>query len=239
MRIDNRAHDQLREIRVDLDYLDHPAGSCLIRMGRTEVLCAVNVENKVPPFLTGSGQGWLTAEYALLPASTKGRTQREANSGRLTGRTQEIRRFIGRSLRPVFDLNLVGELTFIIDCDVIQADGGTRTAAVNGAFIALYRAIQKMMVNKEFRANPILDFVAAVSAGMVAGEPMLDLCYEEDHRAEVDMNLVMTGREKLIEIGATAEKIPLNRKDLDRLIELAAQGIKTIVKTEMNLFGAG
>jgi ribonuclease PH len=239
MRIDNRAHDQLREIRVDLDYLDHPAGSCLIRMGRTEVLCAVNVENKVPPFLTGSGQGWLTAEYALLPASTKGRTQREANSGRLTGRTQEIRRFIGRSLRPVFDLNLVGERTFIIDCDVIQADGGTRTAAVNGAFIALYRAIQKMMVNKEFRANPILDFVAAVSAGMVAGEPMLDLCYEEDHRAEVDMNLVMTGREKLIEIGATAEKIPLNRKDLDRLIELAAQGIKTIVKTEMNLFGAG
>jgi len=239
MRIDKRANDQLREIRVDLDYLDHPAGSCLIRMGRTEVLCAVNVENKVPPFLVGSGQGWLTAEYALLPASTKGRTQREANAGRLTGRTQEIRRFIGRSLRPVFDLSLCGERTFIIDCDVIQADGGTRTAAVNGAFIALYRAVQRMMENREFRSNPILDFVAAVSAGMVQDEPLLDLCYEEDHRAEVDLNLVMTGRGRIVEIGATAEKIPLNRKDLDRLIDLAAQGIKSIIKTETNLFGAG
>lgn len=239
MRIDSRANDRLRDIQIALDYLAHPAGSCLIRMGKTEVLCAANIENKVPPFLVGSGQGWLTAEYSLLPASTKGRTQREANTGRLTGRTQEIRRFIGRSLRPVFDLKLTGERTFIIDCDVIQADGGTRTAAVNGAFIALYRAIQRMMENNEFRTNPILDFVGSVSAGMVEGEPRLDLCYEEDSRAEVDLNLVMTGRGKIIEIGATAEKIPLNRKDLDALIDLAAAGIKDIIKTEMGLFGAG
>jgi len=232
MRIDGRENEQLRKIEIQLDYLDYPAGSCLFKLGKTVVLCAVTIENRVPPFLVGKGQGWLTAEYSLLPASTKERTQREANTGRLTGRTQEIRRFIGRALRPVFDLSVVGERTFIIDCDVLQADGGTRTAAVNGAFLALYSAVKKLWINKEFSQFPILDFVGAISAGIVQGEILLDLCYEEDSNAEVDMNLVMTGREKIIEFGATAEKIPMTKKELDRLLEVAKAGIKKIIELE-------
>lgn len=237
MRNDGRELNQVRNIDVKLDYLDAPAGSCLITMGKTRVLCAVTVENRVPNFLLGRGVGWLTAEYALLPASTKERTQREANIGRLSGRTQEVRRFIGRSLRPIFDLNLVGERTFIIDCDVIQADGGTRTAAVNGAFIALYSAVNKMMANKEFNAFPILDYVAGVSVGIVNGKKMLDLCYEEDSNAEIDMNLVMTGRGKLIEVQATAEKLPVTRTEFDQLLELGAGGIKDIIQLERELVG--
>lgn len=239
MRHDQRAPDQLRPVSVQLDYLDHPTGSCLIGLGRTRVLCAVSVDNKVPPFLAGRGQGWLTAEYSLLPASTRDRTQREANTGRLTGRTQEIRRFIGRSLRPVFDLSLVGERTFIIDCDVLQADGGTRTAAVTGAYIALHRAVRRLMDNGTFRSFPLLDFVAATSAGMVDGQPVLDLDYEEDRRAEVDLNLVMTGRGRVIEVGATAERVPLERTDLGRLIDLAAAGINELIALERNLLGTG
>jgi ribonuclease PH len=232
MRIDGRQNEELRKIEIQLDYLDYPAGSCLFRLGKTLVLCAVTIENRVPPFLAGKGQGWLTAEYSLLPASTKERTQREANTGKLTGRTQEIRRFIGRALRPVFDLTIVGERTFIIDCDVIQADGGTRTAAVNGAFLALYSAVKKLWANKEFKQFPILDFVGAISAGIVQGEMLLDLCYEEDSNAEVDMNLVMTGRERIIEFGATAEKIPMTKQELDRLLEIGKMGIKKIIELE-------
>uniref|UniRef100_A0A7C6AGH8 Ribonuclease PH n=1 Tax=candidate division WOR-3 bacterium TaxID=2052148 RepID=A0A7C6AGH8_UNCW3 len=232
MRIDGRENEQLRKIEIQLDYLDYPAGSCLFKLGKTVVLCAVSIENRVPPFLVGKGQGWLTAEYSLLPASTKERTQREANTGRLTGRTQEIRRFIGRALRPIFDLSVVGERTFIIDCDVLQADGGTRTAAVNGAFLALYSAVKKLWSNKEFSQFPILDFVGAISAGIVQGEVLLDLCYEEDSNAEVDTNLVMTGREKIIEFGATAEKIPMTKQELDRLLEVARAGIKQIIEIE-------
>uniref|UniRef100_A0A7V3VUB1 Ribonuclease PH n=1 Tax=candidate division WOR-3 bacterium TaxID=2052148 RepID=A0A7V3VUB1_UNCW3 len=232
MRIDGRQNEELRKIEIQLDYLDYPAGSCLFRLGKTLVLCAVTIENRVPPFLAGKGQGWLTAEYSLLPASTKERTQREANTGKLTGRTQEIRRFIGRALRPVFDLTIVGERTFIIDCDVIQADGGTRTAGVNGAFLALYSAVKKLWANKEFKQFPILDFVGAISAGIVQGEMLLDLCYEEDSNAEVDMNLVMTGRERIIEFGATAEKIPMTKQELDRLLEIGKMGIKKIIELE-------
>jgi len=232
MRIDGRENEQLRKIEIQLDYLDYPAGSCLFKLGKTVVLCAVTIENRVPQFLVGKGQGWLTAEYSLLPASTKERTQREANTGRLTGRTQEIRRFIGRALRPIFDLSVVGERTFIIDCDVLQADGGTRTAAVNGAFLALYSAVKKLWVNKEFPQFPILDFVGAISAGIVQGEILLDLCYEEDSNAEVDTNLVMTGREKIIEFGATAEKIPMTKQELDKLLEVARVGIKQIIEIE-------
>lgn len=239
MRRDGRELNQVRKIDVKLDYLEAPAGSCLITMGKTQVLCAVTVGNRVPNFLLGRGTGWLTAEYALLPASTKERTQREANIGRLSGRTQEVRRFIGRSLRPIFDLNLVGERTFIIDCDVIQADGGTRTAAVNGAFIALSSAVNKMMVNKEFSAFPILDYVAAVSLGIVKGEMMVDLCYEEDSNAEIDMNLVMTGRGKLIEVQATAEKLPVTRAEFDQLLELGAGAIKEIIQLEKKVLGRG
>jgi len=239
MRSDGRELNQLRKIDVELDYLDYPTGSCLITFGKTKVLCAVTVENRVPHFLLGKGTGWLTAEYALLPASTQERIQREANVGRLSGRTQEVRRFIGRSLRPIFDLNLMGERTFIIDCDVIQADGGTRTAAVNGAFIALYSAVNKMMVNKEFSAFPILDYVAAVSVGIVKGELMLDLCYEEDSSAEIDMNLVMTSRGRIIEVQATAEKLPVTRTEFDKLMELGAIGIKEIIKSEREVLEKG
>ncbi|MEO0162645.1 MAG: ribonuclease PH [candidate division WOR-3 bacterium] len=238
MRSDGRKNDELRKIEIEMDYLEYPAGSCLFRLGKTVVLCAVTVENRVPPFLVGKGQGWLTAEYSLLPASTKERTQREANTGKLTGRTQEIRRFIGRALRPVFDLTMVGERTFIIDCDVLQADGGTRTAAVNGAFLALYSAVKKMWLNKEFNQFPILDFVGAISAGIVQGEILLDLCYDEDSNAEVDMNLVMTGREKIIEIGATAEKIPITKPELDRLLEVAKNGIRQIIELEKQIISA-
>lgn len=237
MRIDGREPGQLRDVKVELDYLEYPAGSCLITFGKTKVLCAVNIENKVPQFLVGQGRGWLTAEYAMLPASTKERTRREAKAGRLSGRTQEIRRLIGRSLRPVFDLGLVGEKTFIIDCDVIQADGGTRTAAINGAFLALYSAVEKMMVNKEFSAFPITDFVSAVSIGIVNGEILLDLCYEEDCEAEIDMNLVMSGRGRLIEVQATAEYLPVDRTEFDKMIDLGGQGIEQLVDLEKKLLG--
>jgi len=237
MRKDGRKLDQMRDIKVDVEYLEYPAGSCLVTLGKTRVLCAVSVENHVPSFLLGQGRGWLTAEYSLLPCSTQERIQREANIGKLSGRTQEIRRFIGRSLRPIFDLSLVGEKTFIIDCDVIQADGGTRTAAVNGAFIALASAVNKMMANKEFSSYPILDFVAAVSVGIVNNEFVLDLSYEEDSSAEIDMNLVMTGRGKIIEVQATAEKVPVSRSEFDKLIELGSNGIRQIVELEKKLLG--
>jgi len=237
VRADKRKAGQLRDIKVELDYLDYPAGSCLISFGKTKVLCAVSVENRVPSFLLGQGRGWLTAEYSMLPASTKDRTQREARVGRLSGRTQEIRRLIGRSLRPIFDLSLVGERTFIIDCDVIQADGGTRTAAVNGAFLALYRAVEKMDVNKEFSAFPIIDFVAAVSVGIVNKETLLDLCYEEDSAADIDMNLVMTGRGKIIEVQATAEHFPIDRAGFDKMIDLGARGIERIIGLEKKILG--
>lgn len=235
MRRDGRDFRALREMKFEIDYLDHPAGSCLITVGRTRVLCAVSVENRVPPFLVGRGSGWLTAEYSLLPFATHERTLREAHTGRLSGRTQEIRRFIGRSLRPIFDLRLVGERTFIIDCDVIQADGGTRTAAVNGAFVALYSAVAKMMVNKQFTKSPILDYVAAVSLGIVRDQAMLDLDYEEDSSAELDMNLVMTGRGKIIEVQATAEKRPATRKRFDELMDLGHTGIQKIIAMEKEI----
>ena len=232
MRAHDRGLEQLREMNFEIDYLDYPAGSCLITAGRTRVLCAVSVENRVPAFLVGKGAGWLTAEYSLLPFATQDRTVREAHVGRLSGRTQEIRRFIGRSLRPIFDLRLVGERTFIIDCDVIQADGGTRTAAVNGAFVALNSAVSKMMVNKQFIKSPILDYVAAVSLGFVKGQAMLDLDYDEDSSAEVDMNLVMTGRGRIIEAQATAERLPISREQFDVLLDLGVKGIQKIITLE-------
>ncbi len=237
MRSDGRRFDQLRKIEFELDYLDYPAGSCLVTCGKTRVLCAVSVEERVPQFLVGTGRGWLTAEYSLLPCATQERIQREANKGRLSGRTQEIRRFIGRSLRPIFDLSLVGERTFIVDCDVIQADGGTRTASVNGAFVALYSAIKKMMANRSFQKSPILDFVGAVSLGIVNNEFLLDLAYDEDSNAELDMNLVMTDRGKIIEVQATAEKLPIAREDFNRLMELGVQGIREIINLEKKILG--
>ncbi len=232
MRKGDRGLSELRDLDFQIDYLDYPAGSCLVTTGDTRVLCAVTVDNKVPPFLTGKGMGWLTAEYSLLPFATHERVVREAHTGRLTGRTQEIRRFIGRSLRPIFDLKSVGERTFIIDCDVLQADGGTRTAAVNGAYIALYSAVSKMMVNRQFARSPILDHVAAVSLGIVKGQVMLDLDYDEDSSAEIDMNLVMTGRGKIIEMQATAEKMPVTRDRLTELLDVGIAGIQKIIELE-------
>jgi ribonuclease PH len=237
MRIDGRKDDELRKITVDLDYLDHPAGSCLVTMGKTRVLCAVSVENKVPQFLVGTGTGWLTAEYSLLPGSTHERIQREAYTGRLKGRTQEIQRFIGRSLRPIVNLSLLGERTFIVDCDVIQADGGTRTAAVNGAFIALTRAINRMMQNRTFRVYPIIDHVAAISVGMVNGVQLLDLDYKEDSQAEIDMNLVMTGKGMIVEVQATAEHMPVDKAQFDSMLELGMKGIKKIIALEKKVVG--
>jgi ribonuclease PH len=236
MRAGNRGLDRIRKMNFAIDYLDYPAGSCLVTAGRTRVLCAVSIENRVPQFLVGKGTGWLTAEYSLLPFATQERTVREAHTGRLSGRTQEIRRFIGRSLRPIFDLRTVGERTFIIDCDVLQADGGTRTAAVNGAFVALRSAVAKMMVNKHFRASPITDYVAGVSVGIVRGEAMLDLDYTEDSRAEIDMNLVMTGRGNIIEAQATAEKSPVTREQFEKLIDLGTSGIQQVLALEKELF---
>jgi len=236
-RANNRKADELRKIKIELDYLDYPAGSCLITMGKTRVLCAVTVENKVPHFLVNSGTGWLTAEYQLLPCSTQERVQREANTGRLKGRTQEIRRFIGRSMRPIFNLSAIGERTFIIDCDVIQADGGTRTAAVNGAYIALCSAVNKMMHNHTLRTSPIIDSVAAISVGIVRGEPLLDLDYDEDCNAEMDMNIVMTGQKRIIEMQATAERCPVAREDFDRLIGLGIKGIEEIIVLEKKFIG--
>jgi len=232
MRFGDRGFDELRDMRFDVDHLDYPAGSCLVTAGRTRVLCAVSIENRVPPFLVGKGTGWLTAEYSMLPSATQERTVRESYTGRLSGRTQEIKRFVGRSLRPIFDLRLAGERTFIIDCDVIQADGGTRTAAVNGAFVALSSAIRKMMVNRQFVKSPILDHVAAVSLGVIRGQAMLDLDYEEDSSAEIDMNLVMTGRGKIIEVQATAERMPVARERFAELLDLGSAGIEKIIALE-------
>lgn len=238
MRVDKRKPGQLRDIKIELDYLEYPAGSCLITCGKTKVLCAVSIENRVPPFLLNRGKGWLTAEYSMLPASTKERTQREVRTGRLSGRTQEIRRLIGRSLRPIFDLSVIGERTFIIDCDVIQADGGTRTAAVNGAFMALYSAVKKMEVNNEFASFPIVDFIAGISVGIVNNEMLLDLCYEEDCMADIDMNLVMTGRGKIIEVQATAEQMPVDRVEFNKMVDLGAQGIEQIITLEKKILSA-
>jgi ribonuclease PH len=237
MRSDGRKNDEIRKITIEIDYLEYPVGSCLITMGKTRVLCAVTVEHKVPHFLVGTGTGWLTAEYSMLPGATHERSQREVYSGRLKGRTQEIQRFIGRSLRPIFNLSLIGERTFIVDCDVLQADGGTRTAAVNGAFISLHRAISRMMQNKSFAVNPIIDNVAAISVGMVKGVPCVDLNYEEDSQAEIDMNLVMTGKGKLIEVQATAEHMPIDKEQFDTLLTLGMKGIKKIVALEKKVVG--
>ena len=237
MRADGRKNDEIRKITAALDYLEYPAGSCLITMGNTRVLCAVTVEPKVPHFLAGTGTGWLTAEYSMLPGATHERSQREVYSGRLKGRTQEIQRFIGRSLRPIINLSLIGERTFIIDCDVLQADGGTRTAAVNGAFIALSRAINRMMQNKAFAVNPIIDNVAAISLGMVQGATCIDLNYQEDSQAEIDMNLVVTGKGKIIEVQATAEHMPIDREQFDTLLTLGMKAIKKIIALEKKVVG--
>ena len=231
-RIDGRKPDQLRPLRITTGYLPWAEGSALIDLGDTQVLCACSVEDRLPNFLRGSGSGWVTAEYGMLPRSTKERTQREASAGRPSGRTQEIQRLIGRSLRAVTNLDILGERTFSLDCDVIKADGGTRTAAITGAYVALHLALGKLVERGVLSSIPMSTAVAATSAGIVEGVTMLDLCYEEDARAAVDFNIVMTGDGRLVEVQGTAEHTPFTREEMDQLMALASSGIQQLLTAQ-------
>jgi ribonuclease PH len=227
-RLDARRPDHLRPIELDVDYLEQPHGSVLWSQGKTKVLCTATIQDGVPRWLYGKGRGWLTAEYSLLPASTGERTEREASRGKQGGRTVEIQRLIGRALRAVVDFEALGERTLWLDCDVLQADGGTRCAAICGAYIAGARALDRFGLSRAFR-----DSVAAVSVGIVDGEPLLDLDYAEDSGAETDMNVVMTGDGRLIEVQATAERDPFSREALDALLDLAARGARLITEKQL------
>lgn len=235
MRSDGRKPDQMRKISIKKNTMKYAEGSCLIEVGNTKVICAASVEDKVPPFLRNTGKGWVTAEYGMLPRSCHTRIRRESSAGKQSGRTQEIQRLIGRSLRSVVDLKKLGERTVWIDCDVIQADGGTRTASITGSFIALIEALTALKNKNTIEEIPVRDYVAAVSVGIVDGNLCLDLDYEEDSKADVDMNVVMTGEKKLIEVQGTAEKTPFSKKDLDRLIQSAEKGIKEIVALQRKI----
>ncbi len=225
MRIDGRRPDQMRPVKIETGYLVTAEGSVVISVGHTRVLCAASVEDTVPLFLRGGGKGWVTAEYSMLPRATARRTPREAAKGKLSGRTQEIQRLIGRSLRAVVDLNALGERTITLDCDVLQADGGTRTASITGASVALALALRQMVDCGALKSIPMRDHVVATSVGIVKGEPMIDLCYDEDSRADVDMNVVMTGSGKFIELQATAEHSAFDDSQLASLISLARAGL--------------
>lgn len=231
-RIDGRTPDQLRPVQITTNYLDHAEGSVLIEVGKTRVLCAVSVEESQPPHLKHTEQGWITAEYAMLPRSTHTRSQRESTRGRIGGRTHEIQRLIGRSLRTVIDLNKIGPRTLFVDCDVIQADGGTRTAAITGATVALELALKRLAQNGTYTVVPTVTPVAAVSVGIVRRVPMLDLCYVEDSRADVDFNVVMTGEGKFVEVQGTAEGPPFDRGDMDTLLDLAGAGIRQLFEIQ-------
>ncbi len=228
-RIDGRRPSELRPVRITPNVLDYAEGSCLIECGRTRVLCAASVEDRQPPFLRGTESGWVTAEYAMLPRSTHTRTPREVERGRPGGRTQEIQRLIGRSLRAVVDLELIGPRTITIDCDVLQADGGTRTASITGGYVALALAIRKLAEGTSFASSVLRGHVAAVSVGIVGGVPLLDLCYEEDVQAEVDFNVVMTDAGSFVEVQGTAERKPFSREELDTLLDLASDGIRQLI----------
>jgi len=232
-RAEGRRLDELRALEIEPDYIEQASGSALISFGKTRVLCTASIEEGIPRWLSGSGRGWLTAEYSMLPASTGQRTPREASSGRQKGRTIEIQRLIGRALRAVADLDALGERTLWIDCDVLQADGGTRCAAISGAYVAARRALDHVGLGRT-----LTDSVGAVSVGIVAGEPLLDLDYLEDSSAEVDVNVVMVGDGRLIEVQATAERAPLDRARLDELLDLAAGGIEEIGLAQHDAVGA-
>lgn len=237
MRLDGRTANELREINIVRKFLKTAEGSVLIEMGGTRVICTASIEDKVPPFLKDQNKGWVTAEYSMLPRATQSRNVRESIQGRVGGRTHEIQRLIGRSLRSVIDLKALGERTIWIDCDVIQADGGTRTASITGAFVAMLEAIQYALEIKMIDTHPVKDYVAAVSIGIVNGEPLLDLTYEEDSAAEVDMNVVMTGSGQYIEIQGTAETKPFDNSRLQELLTLAESGIRDIVTLQKEALG--
>ncbi len=241
-RTDGRAADAIRTTRMTPDYTMHAEGSVLIEVGNTKVICTASVEDRVPGFLRGSGKGWVTAEYGMLPRSTTTRMQREASAGKIGGRTQEIQRLIGRSLRSVTRLNEIGERTIWVDCDVIQADGGTRTAAITGGFVAMAIALDKLKQRGLISQVPIQDYVAATSVGLVGGTPMLDLAYDEDSKADVDMNVVKTAQGLFIEVQGTAEGPPFPRDTLDDLLSLADRGIASLIAIQrqvLNVLTAG
>jgi len=231
-RPDDRSNDQARPVTIEPGYLIPAEGSVLISTGHTKVICTASVEDGVPRFRKGSGLGWVTAEYAMLPRATSSRTQREVNRGRPSGRTSEIQRLIGRSLRAAVDFEKLGERSIYIDCDVIQADGGTRTASITGAWVALRLACDRLLQYDQIKENPIIRQIAAVSVGVVDGEPMLDLCYEEDSAADTDMNVVMTADGDFIEVQATAEQAPYSRDVLNRLLDLAAKGVGNLCQAQ-------
>jgi ribonuclease PH len=235
VRGDGRALDELRPLEFERDFTEFALGSVLVSMGRTRVLCTASVEERVPPWMRGSGKGWVTAEYSMLPGSTAERVSREAARGRQSGRTQEIQRLIGRSLRAICDMVALGEVQVTVDCDVLQADGGTRTASICGGYMALHDACTRLIQRGTLAQHPLVDAVAAVSVGVVDGVPMLDLPYAEDSRAEVDMNVVMTGGGRFVEVQGTAEGLPFTRGELDELLTLAEGGIAELVSAEAEL----
>jgi ribonuclease PH len=237
MRSDNRRPDEMRPVNIKTGYLITAEGSVLIDVGNTRVLCAASVEDTAPHFLRGTGRGWVTAEYSMLPRSTVVRTPREVAKGRPSGRTMEIQRLIGRALRSVIDLALLGERTIIVDCDVLQADGGTRTAAITGAFVALAAAVQQLKQFGVIKQWPIIDHVAATSVGLVDGHVLLDLSYDEDSRAEVDMNIVMTGAGRFVEIQSTAEKTPFDDQQLAAMLEAGRAGVRHLVALQKAALG--
>ena len=231
-RSDGRKPDEKRPVSIATGYLPWAEGSAMIDMGGTQVLCAVTIENRLPAFLRGTGSGWVTAEYGMLPRSTMERTDREAARGRQSGRTQEIQRLVGRSLRAVTNLDILGERTFTIDCDVLKADGGTRTAAITGAYVALHQAMQTLVDTGKYASIPMSTAVAATSAGIVEGVPLLDLCYEEDAAAGVDFNFVMTGDGRFVEVQGTAEDQPFTREEMEELFALAEKGIQELLEAQ-------
>ena len=237
-RIDGRNGDQLRSVSIELDYVNTSLGAVLMVMGQTKVICTVSCEERVPPFLVGAGKGWLTAEYAMLPGSSPRRVSREGATGKINSRSREIQRLIGRSLRAAVALEALGERTMYIDCDVLQADGGTRTASITGAYVALRLAANRLMAEGALESNPIRRPVAAVSVGVVEDQVMLDLCYEEDVRAQTDMNVVMTDSGGIIEIQGTAEGAPFNRKQTEEMLDFAAIGIAELMQAQEVGFSA-
>jgi ribonuclease PH len=232
-RRDGRHADQLRPIAIRRGYLNTVPGSVLFEMGQTRVVCTVSIEDRVPPFLVGTGRGWLTAEYGMLPGSSAKRIARESSTGRPNGRTQEIQRLIGRSLRSVMDLGTVGVRTFYVDCDVLQADGGTRTASITGGYVALAEAVARLLKDGVLERNPLREAVAAVSVGVVAGRVLLDLCYDEDSRAETDMNVVMTAGGGIVEVQGTAEGTPFSRSQAEAMMDLASRGIGELLDRQL------
>lgn len=235
LRVDGRQYNELRKVEMISDYIKHAEGSVLMCVGDTKVICTASVEERVPPFLRGSGKGWVTAEYSMLPRATQSRTIRESSKGKVGGRTMEIQRLIGRSLRSVIQLDRLGERTIWLDCDVIQADGGTRTASITGAFVAAAQAIHGLVKSGALDSVPITDFLAATSVGIVDGQPCLDLCYEEDSKAKVDMNVVMTGSGKYVEIQGTGEESPFTPEELHQLLALAGHGTEQLIRLQKDV----